>query len=257
MMTGSREAELIEAANLLLDARRMMTPIADLPAELRPTTLDEAYFINDTMAVAYEDVGGWKIGAPAADAVPSFAPMPRARIASSGVTLSRASHRYRGLEAEIAFLLGTDLPSRVTPYSRDEVLGAVASCHPAIEELESGLVDPALPAVKLSKDADLQMHGGLIYGPAFADWKSCDFTKEHVTLAIDGVVRVERTGSNKSGDLLRLLPWLANEGSARTGGLMAGQWITTGSWTGNIQATARASVDVRFSTAGRVELYFE
>jgi 2-keto-4-pentenoate hydratase len=38
---------------------------------------------------------------------------------------------------------------------------------------------------------------------------------------------------------------------------MAGQWITTGSWTGNIQATAGASVDVRFSTAGRVELYFE
>jgi 2-keto-4-pentenoate hydratase len=256
MMTGSREAELIEAANLLLDARRTMTFITELPAALRPTTQDEAYFINDTMAVAYEEVGGWKIGASGSDVVPIFAPMPKAWIATSGVRLGKASHRYRGLEAEIAFLLGEDLPPRATPYSREEVLAAIASCHPAIEELESGLMDPAA-AAKLSKDADLQMHGGFVYGPAFAGWRSCDFTKEHVTLAIDGVVRVERTGSNKAGDLLRLLPWLANEGSARTGGLMAGQWITTGSWTGNIQATAGASVDVRFSTAGRVELYFE
>ncbi len=101
------------------------------------------------------------------------------------------------------------------------------------------------------------MHGGLIFGPAYADWQSVDFTQERVTLIIDGVVRVERTGSNTSGDFLRLLPWLANEGSARTGGLKAGQWITTGSWTGNIQATAGSAVDVRFATAGQVGLRFE
>ena len=89
------------------------------------------------------------------------------------------------------------------------------------------------------------------------NWKDIDFTKEHVTLSIDGAVRVERTGSNTSGDFLRLLPWLANEGSARTEGLRAGHWITTGSWTGNVQATAGANVDVQFSTAGRVELKFE
>ena len=68
MMTGSREAELIEAANLLLDARRTMTPIVDLPVELRPKTLDEAYVVNGAMAVAYDEVGGWKIGAPGPDA---------------------------------------------------------------------------------------------------------------------------------------------------------------------------------------------
>jgi hypothetical protein len=34
------------------------------------------------------------------------------------------------------------------------------------------------------------------------------------------------------GLLLRLVLWLANEAQSRTGGLLAGQWITTGSWTG-------------------------
>ena len=41
MISGSREKELIEAADLLLDARRTNTPIADLPPELQPTSLDE------------------------------------------------------------------------------------------------------------------------------------------------------------------------------------------------------------------------
>ena len=96
------------------------------------------------------------------------------------------------------------------------------------------------------------MHGGFIYGPACADWKSIDFTKETVTLSIDGAVQVERTGSNTSGDLLRLLPYLANEGAARTGGLKAGQWITTGSWTGNTPAPAGSSAEANFGHAGRV-----
>jgi len=76
-------------------------------------------------------------------------------------------------------------------------------------------------------------------------------------LAVDGVIRVEHTGSNTSGNLLRLLPWLANAGAARTGGLFAGQWITTGNWTGNILALSGSAVDVHFATMGAVALRFE
>ena len=254
-MTGAREKDLIEASNLLLDARRTHTPIADLPLALQPASLDEAAFVHGVMATAFGEIGGWKIGAGTPDAIPFFAPMPLAWMAPSGALLSGPRYRYRVLEAEIAFLVGQDLPPRATPYSREEVLAAMASCHPAIEELESGLIDPKA-ATHLSSLADLQMHGGFVHGPAFADWRGFDFTTERVTLAIDGSVRVERTGSNTSGDLLRLLPYLANQGAARTGGLKAGQFITTGSWTGNTPATAGAEVNVTFDHAGRVELRF-
>lgn len=256
MMTGARRQELMEAANLLLDARRTSTPIADLPLELQPTTLEEAYFVQDTMADAFGAVGGWKVGAPTPEATPIFGPMPLAWIGANESVLSEPLCRYRGLEAEIAFLIGEDLPMRATPYSREEVIGALASCHPVIEVLESGLVDPAA-ATRFSMIGDMQMHGGFVYGSAYAEWKNVDFVQEVVSLAVDGVVRVERTGSNTSGDFLRLLPWLANEGAARTGGLKAGQWVTTGSWTGNTLATAGAAVDVRFKTVGRVGLRFE
>jgi 2-keto-4-pentenoate hydratase len=254
MMTGEREKELMSAAALLLDARRTNTPIDDLPPAVRPTTWKEAYFIQDRLALAYGPIGGWKIGAPSAEANPTFAPMPLAWIASNYAELG-GRHRYRGLEAEIAFLIGEDLPPREKAYSRQEVVAAIASCHPAIEVLETGLVDPA-KAEKLSGAADLQVHGAFVYGAAVANWHAIDFSKEHVTLAVDGVLRVERTGSNTSGDLIRLLPWLANEGAARTGGLKAGQWVTTGSWTGNTLGMAGSLVDVVFSSAGEVHLRF-
>jgi 2-keto-4-pentenoate hydratase len=251
-MTGTREAVLLNAANTLLEARRAAAPIADLPPELQPADIPEVSFIQDAIAAAYGPVGGYKVGAANAEATPLFAPMPAAWIAPSN---SELGGRYRGLEAEIAFLVGTDLPPREQPYSREETLAAMASCHPAIEVLESAFVDPT-QAARLASLSDLQMHGGFVFGAAIPDWRSIDWNTESVTLAVDGVIRVERTGSNTSGDLLRLLPWLANEGAARTGGLRAGQWITTGSWTGNTLATAGSSVEVRFHGAGAVILRF-
>lgn len=255
-MTGAREQELIDAARLLMDARRTNAPMVDLPETLRPASQDEAYFVQDRLALAYGEIGGWKIGAPTAEATPMFGPMPVAWIASDGALLREAAHRFRGLEAEIAFLIGQDLPPRPTAYTRDEVVAAIASCHPAIEVLESGLLDPS-QATRLSMIGDLQMHGGFVFGPAYPDWQAIDFSTEKVALSVDGVIRVERTGSNTSGDLMRLLPWLANEGASRTGGLKAGQWVTTGSWTGVSQATASSDVAAKFSSAGEVHLRFE
>ena len=253
-ISPSRRSDLIDAANTLGDARRTKKALIDLPQVLRPTSQAEAYVIQDELALAFGPIGGWKVGAPDPDATPAFAPMPAIWTAASGAVIRGL--RYRGLEAEVAFYLGQDLPKRATPYSRDEVLAAIASCHPAIEVLESGFEDPS-KVDRLSMIGDLQMHGGFIYGPACADWKTVDFAKEGVMLAVDGVVRVEKVGGNTAGDLLRLLPWLASEGAARTGGLRAGQWITTGSWTGNTMAEKHSTVDVHFSALGRVEVRFE
>jgi 2-keto-4-pentenoate hydratase len=254
-MTGPEESRIIDAADALLDARRTSRFLTELPANLQPQSIDEAYAIQDRMIAALGEIGGWKIGAPSSDATPMFAPMPLAWIAASGSTLAGERWRYRGLEAEIAFLVGRDLPPRAHPYTREEALAAMSSCHPAIELLESAFADPPQVA-PLAKNADLQVHGGFVYGPAAPNWQSIDFTREHVLLVVDGVIRVERTGSNTAGDFLRLLPWLANEAAARTGGLRKGQWITTGSWTGNTLASPGSVVEVCFDAAGRVDLRF-
>lgn len=245
----------LDTANVLLDARRTGKLLTDLPAELIPADLPAAYAVQDAMAAAQGAIGGWKIGAPSPDATPIYAPMPLAWIAAAGSTLSGDRWRYRGLEAEIAFLVGEDLPPRSTPYTREEVLAAMASCHPVIEELETAFVDPTT-VERMSMFADMQMHGGFVYGDAIPNWQSINWNTTEVSLSVDGIVRVERTGSNTSGDLLKLLPWLANEGAVRTGGLTKGQWITTGSWTGNTLADAGSVVHVDFKNVGSVDLRF-
>lgn len=198
----------------------------------------------------------WKVGASTPDSTPLFAPMISSWLWDDAALITGSRHRLRGLEAEISFLIGQDLPPRAKPYSRDEIVAAIASCHPAIEELESGLAEPKKVA-RFNMIADLQMHGGFVHGPAVSGWQKIDFAKESVSLAIDGDVRVERTASNSAGtDLLRLVLYMANEASARTGGLKRGSWITTGSWTGNTFASAGSSVNVRFSSAGNVSLRF-
>lgn len=252
-MKELRESQLRQAADLLLDARRTGNTIADLPPELQITSVEEASFVQDLVAAAFGPVGGYKIGAPSLEATPTFAPMPAAWIYPTGVELPG---RLRILEAEIAFLIGEDLPPRSTPYTRDEVLSAMASCHPAIEVLETGFTDNSAVS-KLTGAADLQFNGAFVHGPAIADWQSIDWHKEHVTLVVDGVVRVDRIGSNTSGDLLRLPVFLANEGAERTGGLRRGQWITTGSWTGNTLALAGSVASAQFANAGKAQLRFE
>jgi 2-keto-4-pentenoate hydratase len=257
-LSGPEEDRLRQAAEILLKARRELDPIAELPAELRPNSQQEAYTLQNIVATALGPIGGWKIGASSPDVTPLFGPMPLlGGFAPSGYTLSRHMRRYRGVEAEIAFLLGKDLPARKQPYSREEVVDAITSAHPAIELLESAYLDPD-KVDRLSMIGDLQMNGGFAYGPAYANWQNFDFSQESVTVSIDGSIRFEGTATNTAGtDLLRLVVYLANEGATRTGGIEAGQWVTTGSWSGKTLASAGSTALVSFKNFGNVELYFE
>ena len=255
-LAGLDRARMHKAAEILLTARRALQPVENLPLELRPGTLAEAYFLQDVMAQAFGDPGGWKVGAPSPDAVPLCSAMPLGWMGKSGVRIAGTGRRMRGLEAEICFLLGKDLPIRPAPYTREELEDAIVSCHPAIELLESALTDPD-KADRLTVLGDLLVHGGFVYGDAVPGWKEFDFSSEEAELTVDGMVRVQG-GKNPVGpDLLRLIQWLANEGQFRTGGLLAGQWITTGSWTGKVLADRGSNVAARFSHFGSVILSFE
>lgn len=236
-----------EIADRLLRARETAQPVADLPV---PSSLEEAYAVQDRMAAAVGEIGGWKIGASGPSDEPMFAPMPRAWMRATPV-----QSRLRGVEVEIAFQLGRDLPVREEPYSREDVLSAVSGAHPVLEIIESGLPDPlAVPRLLLM--ADLQINGGFVTGPAIPNWRALDWSSETVTLIINGEIEKQRVGSNAAGDLTRLLVYLANEGSRRTHGLRIGQWITTGSWTHVDFCAAQDEVEGRFTHSEPVRVRF-
>ncbi len=256
MISSDRRQQLTSVVDALREARQQGVPLQDIAAEIAPQSLEEAYHVQDAIAPAFGPIGGWKIGAAGPSETPFFAPMPKAWIGQDGETLQDSRHRLRGVECEISFLIGKGLPPRDVPYTRDEVAAAIGSAHPAIEVLEAGIVDPrAVP--RFTMMGDMQMHGGFVPGPAIANWSSIDWAQESVTLRINDEVEMERTASNPAGtDLLRLLVYLANEGSSRTGGLHAGDWITTGSWTGATWTAQGTKVDANFKHAGHVGLRF-
>ena len=239
------------AAAVLGAARRGETPpLADLPPALRPRDEAAAYAIQQA-AMADRPIGGWKVGAAGADVPCQCAPLPEAGIARSSAQLPQG--RLRGVEAEVAFRLGRDLPARDVPYTAADVADALVTAHPAIEVLESAFAEPDA-ADKLSNLADSLMHGGFIYGPGQAAWQAIDFPATTVTQTIDGAT-VSRTG-NPAGDMLRLVVWLANEGSRWAGGLQVGQFVTCGSWTGKTWAPVGARVRVSFPGLGEAEVEF-
>jgi 2-keto-4-pentenoate hydratase len=258
MLSPADRDRMRRAAELLIEARRERQPLSHLPENLRPTSLTEAYALQDIVAAAFAPLAGWKIGAPSPQAIPLFSPMPAWEgYARSGQRISREFHRYRGVEAEIAFHLSRDLPVRPEPYTRDQVVAAIGSAHPAIEILESAFADPD-QADRFSVIGDLQMNGGFAFGAPFPGWQSIDLAQESVAVTVNGEVRFQGTASNSAGtDLLRLVVWLANEGSSRTSGLRAGDWITTGSWSGKTFAHPGQTARAAFAHFGECAITFE
>lgn len=240
-----------EAAATLLNTARADTSkrLADLPEHLRPQTEADAYAIQHARAAHFDRIGGWKVGAPGPDAPPNCSPLPQSGITASPATLSARTRPLRAIESEVAFRIKTDLPPRSTPYTRDEVIAAIASAHPAIEVLESAFLDcdSVTPLTNLS---DSLAHGGFIHGDGIANWHSTDFAHETVEQRIDEALLI-RTG-NPAGDMIRLVEWLANTGAVWAGGLKAGQFVTCGSWTGKTAAGSTAHVRVRFPSLGEV-----
>jgi len=244
-----------EAAELLLAARRdPAKKLTDLPAGLKPADRAAAYAIQHKVAASFAAIGGWKVSPFGADTPPMCGALPAAGIVASPAKLSAKTHALRGIEAEISVRIGRDLPPRATPYSRDEVIAAIASMHPSIEVLESRFIEPNGLDVPTAI-ADSQGHGGFVYGAPLVAWQGVDLARESVEQFFDGVVSASRTG-HPAGDLVAQVVWMANEGSVWAGGLKAGQFVTCGSWTGAQRVGPAAVVRVKFSTVGEVELSF-
>ncbi len=248
MMT---DAQVHEAARLLREARRHPEyRLVALPDALAPQDAEGSLAI---MAAAAEHVriGGWKVGKLSKTEF-FCAPMPAHGIHASGAKLGAGL--MRGIESEVAFRIGHGLPPRDHPYSREEVIAAMATAHPAIEVLESAFIDPDV-VPRLSNMADSMMHGGFIHGDGLENWHHLDFPEITVTQSIEGLEPMQRTG-NPAGDMVTLVEWLANVGSIWAGGLKRGQWVTCGSWTGKTPAPAGAKINVSFPGLGGVEAFY-
>ncbi|UUX48525.1 fumarylacetoacetate hydrolase family protein [Nisaea acidiphila] len=252
--------KITRTAERIASAFESRTPIDAIPDGDAPTTQKEAFAIQDSaFALLGRTPGAWKVGgSPGTD--PTAAPIAAAKLYPSGQVLASAEHRNFGVEAEIAFRLGRDLPTRDAPYTPEELRDAVSSLIVVIEVVESRLQD--WPEVDpLWALMDFQANDSLVQGTEIPVPPALDFASQPVRLLFDGAPAFEGTGTFKGGDPFTLMAWLANHAQERTGamagrGLKAGDVITTGSWNGISFAGPGVAARVEFPGLGEAEMRF-
>lgn len=220
-----------------------------------PATAQDAYQVQDLVFAALypgRRAGAWKVGGPRPDIEPTAAPIPSARVYASPARVAAQDFHMIGIEAEIAFRLGRDLPARATPYAEEELAEAVAEALVTIELCDTRLSNWKDTSA-LWRLADFQLNAALVIGSGIQDWRAIDFSRQRAELWLDGALSKQATGVHPYGNPIRLLPWLSVHCMAR-GGLHAGQIITTGTWTGMQFVAPGAEVLVRFPGIGEARV---
>lgn len=240
-----------EAARILVGAHRARTTIA--PSGPGPGNRAEAFAVQDAALSALGPAGGWKVGAKGPAEEPICAPMPASLCRTSPCIWPTAEFRAPIVEAEIAFRIGRDLRPGDPAPSRSELPGWVDGVHAALEIVDSRL-DGYPDVDRLWALADNQSNGGFVVSAAGRPWRGEDFASAAVRLVIDGAVRADGRRPNPAGDPARLVLWFLAQASGR-GGVAAGTYVTTGSYTGMIAVGAGSRVEAEFPGIGTVELH--
>jgi 2-keto-4-pentenoate hydratase len=222
-------ANIEQAAALLAHARRSMQLIPGLPETARPTAIAEAHAIQDaTTAVIGKRVGAFKATNPPSGE-PTRGLIYDGTIHPSPASIPAASAPACGVEGEVAFIFRRDLAARAPAYSRDEVAAAVDALA-AIEVVDSRYADRTKVS-NLENLADSVSNGAFVHAAPLKNWQGLELGRLHVRLTVNGKTVVDQDGGHPTGDPLGVAVALVNL-MRHAGGVLAGQFVTCGTFTG-------------------------
>ena len=221
-------------ARWMWDARRRRLPYRNLPDELRPASIAEAYAAQEAYyrlaQPVYGAVGGAKIATTTkvmqrlmGIAHPCGGAIFARTIHASPARLRTADFVNLRLESEIALKLGADLPASGAPWTREAVAPAVAAAMPAFELIEDRHADYARTEAT-SLIVENCWNGGVVVGAP----------KSVAAAALVGItgrltVGGMPAGEGKAEDPCATLAWLASHLAERGRDLKAGMVVITGS----------------------------
>ena len=254
-----------EAAKTIWSTWHANQRIDALPISCRPTTRAEGYRVQAQVArLSKQNTFGWKIAATSKAGQhhigvdgPLAGRLLEKRAFPSGARVSLTNNIMNVIEAEFAFRMGQDLPPRKTPYSKEEVLAAVASLHPAIEIPDSRYTD-FVSAGAAQLIADNACASYFVLGEAtLVDWRQYDLAHHRVAVQVNGKFACEGLGENVLGDPRIALTWIANELSLTGDMLRTGETITTGTCIIPAPVAPGDHVIADFGAFGRVETWMD
>ena len=259
--------EAIEAAaEELLDMRATHRIETDLPDELRPANLHEAYAIQRRVVAGLLPVDGHCIGykaactSPIAQAAlevhaPLFGRLMSHSSRPSGCTLSTHDFVHRVIEAEFAFRLSADVPPVPGGHTIETISACIDAVLPAIEVVDYHYVAWTIGALQVA--ADNAIHGAWVHGDRFDDWRTIDLPAAGVTVRVDGDLVTSGSGAAVLGHPLAVMAWLADELPRFGLRLEAGDLVTTGVTTGVFEANAGDEIEAEFEGIGSVRVRFD
>lgn len=239
-------------ASRLLAAYRDHRAIATDPGG-GPADSEAAYAVQGAVWRSLVDSprpGAWKAGAPDKASTPVAAPVFPQRISASHARFPAGRFFGMGIEAEIAFRFGRDLPARALPYAREEILDAIAAAHVAMELVDTRLAD-AEAAGPMWRLADNLLNGGLVIGDEIPHWRELDFAVQTARVLADGKCLAETRGRPPLDDLFHCLPWWIRH----IGGARAGDIVTTGAWNGMHRVNMPVEATVEFVGLGSATVF--
>ena len=221
-----------------------------------PDTVDEAYAIQEIVTQQIgATISAWKTSAPDPVSIPIAAPIYSDLLYQSGSEVPASKLFVIGIEGEIAFRIGRDLPLREKLYSREDIIESIGELLPAIEIVDTRMQD-GFSQHKYLMLADNQSNGGLVVGEGITNWQSLDFSKLQASVTVNGVAEYSGVAGNRAGDLFNLMAWAANHCAKRSSPFRAGDIVTTGTYTGILFVEPGAEVAVDFQGIGSIEVSF-
>ena len=183
------------------------------------------------------NLAGYKVGATTKDMQaalnvtgPVYGHILSSNVLQSGRTFACTPDSRPGIECEIAFRFGEDLPLSSSPYTRDQVAERIDAVIPAIEIVENRYGEFRQCSLALLT-ADDFFHKACVLGDPIPGWRKIDLPETIGRTCVNGAWVETGQGSNVLGHPLEAVIWLANKLAERDTALKAGQIVMTGSMT--------------------------
>jgi 2-keto-4-pentenoate hydratase len=223
------------AAGFVASAHAARAPYRNLPEEIAPRSLPEAYAAQEALAALWSPLLGPVAGAKIATTTrvmqdlmgidhPCGGMIFKSRIHATGATVRLSDFQHMVVECELAVAIARDVDKSDQPYTRDTIRPFIAGAMAAFELIEDRHAHYTSTSA-LSLIADNAWNGGIVIGQARA--LSAEQVVDGIAgrLLIDGV----EAHAGKTDDPLGALAWVANLGIARGRPLRAGHVVITGS----------------------------
>jgi 2-keto-4-pentenoate hydratase len=235
MSSAPRPFDAVRAARFIADAHASGAAYRNLPDDLAPATVAEAYAAQEALRALWEPRLGTVAGLKIATTTrvmqelmgidhPCGGMIYETRVHRSPATIAKSAYRNLVIECELAVRLARELPRVSAPHTRETALAAVGEVMAAYELIDDrGAVYKECKALSLI--ADNAWNAGVVLGAATPPPPGSRLDAIGARVTING----REVKAGKTDDPLGALAWVANLAAERHRPMTAGMIVITGS----------------------------